>query len=195
MANKYFNTEFVDKALIFAINAHHNTERRGKQLPYIIHPMEVVSIVATMTNDPDLLAAAALHDTVEDCDVSIETISKEFNDRVAKIVENESDKFTPGISEQDSWKERKQAAIKRIKGLPIEGKIVALGDKLSNARAMLLDYKAIGDKLWERFHCSDPKEHEWHYRGLVDSLSELKDTEAYKEFNNIVNELFANLHK
>ena len=195
MPNKYFDTEFVDKALIFAINAHHNTERRGKSLPYIIHPMEVVAIVATMTTDPDLLAAAALHDSVEDCDVSIETIRKEFNNRVATIVENESDKFTPGVSEQDSWKSRKQVAIDRIKKLPRESKIVALGDKLSNARAMLLDYKAIGDKLWERFHCNDPKEHEWHYRGLVDSLSELKDTEAYKEFVSIVDELFKNLHK
>ena len=54
MANKYFDTEFVDKALIFAINAHHNTERRGKKLPYIIHPMEVVSIIAVgvRENDP-----------------------------------------------------------------------------------------------------------------------------------------------
>ena len=74
MANNPLNTKLLDHAIIFAVHAHSGTERRGKGFPYIIHPMEAVEIVATMTTDQELLAAAALHDTVEDTDVTIENI-------------------------------------------------------------------------------------------------------------------------
>ena len=69
MANKPLDTELLDRAIIFAVKAHAGTERRGKGFPYIVHPMEAVEIVATITPDQELLAAAALHDTVEDTDV------------------------------------------------------------------------------------------------------------------------------
>ncbi len=131
MANKPLDTELLDRAITFAVKAHAGTERRGKGFPYIVHPMEAMEIVATMTSDQELLAAAALHDTVEDTFVTIETIREEFGERVARIVEEESDKFTEGVSEEDSWHERKQAAIDRLAKAPLEAKIVALGDKLS----------------------------------------------------------------
>ena len=51
MANKALNTELLDRAIIFAVRAHAGTERRGKGFPYIVHPMEAVEIVATMTPD------------------------------------------------------------------------------------------------------------------------------------------------
>ena len=95
-----------------------------------------------------------------------------------------------GKSEEESWKERKQFAIDRLKKLSRDGKIVALGDKLSNARAILRDYHEKGDKIWDIFHIKDPKDHEWHYRGLADSLKELDGTEAYTEFVKILDELF-----
>ena len=70
MANKPLDTTLLDRAIEFAVHAHSGTERRGKGFPYIVHPLEAVAIVATMTNDPELLAAAALHDTVENSFVS-----------------------------------------------------------------------------------------------------------------------------
>ena len=80
MANKPLDTSLLDRAIIFAVRAHAGTERRGKGFPYIVHPMEAVEIVATMTRDQELLAAAALHDTVEDTDVTVEQIRAEFAD-------------------------------------------------------------------------------------------------------------------
>ena len=74
MGNKYLDTQFVDKAIKFAVDAHSNTERRGKGFPYVIHVLEAMEIVASITNDKELLAAAALHDTVEDTDTTIEEI-------------------------------------------------------------------------------------------------------------------------
>ena len=190
MANKFMNTDLLDRAIVFAVKAHHNTERRGKGFPYIVHPMEAVEVVATITPDQELLAAAALHDTIEDTDVTVEQICAEFGNRVANLVHAESDKFVEGLSEAESWRDRKQEAIDRLAAAPRDAKIVALGDKLSNMRAIWRDYQVKGDELWKIFHVTDKELHEWHYRGLAASLSELGDTFAYKEFVRLIDEVF-----
>ena len=191
MANKPLNTAVLDRAIIFAVKAHSGTERRGKGYPYIVHPMEAVEIVSTMTKDQELLAAAALHDTVEDTDVTVDQIREEFGDRVAELVASESDEMPAGISEADSWHSRKQAAIDRLARASRDAKIVALGDKLSNMRAIARDYAVQGDALWNIFHAKDPKDHEWHYRGLAESLKELDGSFAYQEFVKLINQVFA----
>lgn len=190
MANKPLNTELLDRAIVFAVQAHAGTERRGKGFPYIVHPMEAVEIVATMTPDQELLAAAALHDTVEDTDVTVEQIRAEFGDRIASLVASESDTPVEGVSQEESWHIRKQAAIDRLAAASHDAKIVALGDKLSNMRAIARDYAMQGDDLWNLFRVKDRKDHEWHYRGLAASLRELQDTFAYKEFEQLIDQVF-----
>ena len=190
MANKPLDTTLLDRAIVFAVRAHAGTERRGKGFPYIVHPMEAVEIVATMTRDQELLAAAVLHDTVEDTDTTVEQIRTEFGDRIASLVASESDIVLDGVSEADSWHARKQAAINRLARASHDAKMVALGDKLSNMRAIARDYAQQGDALWNLFHVKDRKEHEWHYRGLAESLRELQDTFAYKEFEQLINQVF-----
>ena len=190
MPNKPLDTNLLDRAIIFAVKAHAGTERRGKGFPYIVHPMEAVEIVATMTPDQELLAAAALHDTVEDPDVTIEQIREEFGERIASLVASESDTFEDGVSEEESWHKRKKAAIERLANASHDAKIVALGDKLSNMRAIARDYSVKGDAFWDLFHAKDPKDHEWHYRGLADSLRELSGTFAFEEFESLINQVF-----
>lgn len=198
MANKFIDSTLLDKAIIFAVNAHHNTERRGKGFPYIVHPMEAVEIVATITPDQELLAAAALHDTVEDTDVTVEDIRREFGERIAELVHSESDQINGELfvaddnaSEEATWHARKQAAIDRLAAASHDAKIVAMGDKLSNMRAIYRDYLTKGDELWQIFHVKDKASHEWHYRGLAASLSELADTFAYREFVSLIDKVFA----
>ena len=194
MANKYLDTDLLDRAIKFAVDAHHNTERRGKGFPYIVHPMEAVEIVATITSDQELLAAAALHDTIEDTDVTVAQIRAAFGDRIAHLVHAESDQIDgvlfDGRNEEETWHARKQAAIDRLASAPHDAKIVAMGDKLSNMRAIWRDYQVKGDALWNIFHVKDKASHEWHYRGLANSLSELSDTFAYQEFLRLINEVF-----
>lgn len=190
MGEKKIDTSFLDKALVFAIKAHSGVERRGKDLPYIVHPMEAVAIVATMTKDQEILSAAALHDVIEDTEYTEDDIRKEFGERVSHLVSSETDLIVEGKSESESWRERKQYAIERLAKLDRDAKIVSLGDKLSNARAMLQDYEELGEELWDKFHVNDPKLHKWHYEGLRDSLSELKGTYAYEEFCEIIDKLF-----
>ena len=190
MANAFIDSTLLARAIVFAGKAHHNTERRGKGFPYIVHPLEAMAICATLTSDQELLAAAALHDVVEDTDITLDDLRREFGEKVAFLVEKESDKFVDGRSEKDSWRDRKQAAIDRIAAAPLEAKIVATGDKLSNMRAIARDYAVKGDELWKIFHAPDPSDHEWHYRGLAASLRELSDTFAYQEFVALIDQVF-----
>ena len=192
MVNKPLDTELLDRAIVFAVRAHAGTERRGKGFPYIVHPLEAVEIVATMTSDQELLAAAALHDTVEDTDVTIEQIRAEFGDRIASLVAAESDIAVSGMSQEDSWHIRKQAAIDCLAASSRDAKMVALGDKLSNMRAIARDYAAQGDALWSIFRVKERKAHEWHYRGLAEALHELQETFAYKEFEQLIHQVFGN---
>ena len=183
------NTDLFDKAAKFAIDAHRGTERRGKGFPYIIHPMEAASIVASMTNDQEMLAAAVLHDVIEDTDTTAEDLRREFGDRVAQLVVEESDICVEG-PKSDSWHKRKQAAIDHLSKASFDAKMVALGDKLSNMRAIARDYAMLGDVLWNRFNVKDRASHAWHYRGLSDALRELEATEAYREFESLINQVF-----
>lgn len=187
---KTIDTSLLDTAIKFAVDAHKGAERRGKGFPYIIHPMEATEIVSTMTSDQELLAAAMLHDCIEDTPVTYDQIKDEFGKRVADLVRSESDIVVENKTESESWHERKQAAIDRIANSSRDAKIVAMGDKLSNMRAINRDYKEIGDKLWDKFHVTDKSEHKWHYVGLLHSLDELQDTFAYKEFEKLLKEVF-----
>jgi len=190
MAKDFLDSTLLDKAIIFAVKAHANMERRGKGFPYIVHPLEAVEIVSTITSDQHLLAAAVLHDVIEDTDCTEEQLRKEFGDRIADLVVSESDVYIGGESSEESWHRRKEEAINRILNSSYESKIVAMGDKLSNMRAIARDYFKMGDSLWNIFHEKRRSEHEWHYRGLAMALSQLSDTAAYKEFVILLDSVF-----
>ena len=189
---QHIDTSLLDRAITFAVKAHQGMERKGKGFPYIVHPMEAVCIVATMTNDQELLAAAALHDVIEDTDTTADDLKKEFGERVTMLVEAESDDKTGG-SKAETWHQRKQDTLDRLRNADLDIKIVALGDKLSNMRAIAHDYAVLGDELWNRFTVKDPAEHAWRYHALAEALNDLSDTDAYKEFHTLVNQTFGTL--
>ena len=179
------DTSLFDKAAQFAIEAHRGGERRGKGFPYIIHPMEAAAIVATVTNDPEMLAAAILHDTVEDTDVTIEQIEEQFGPRVARLV------HTDTAQKGASWRARREVQIERFRQADRDSQIVALGDKLSNLRAIALDYHELGDALWSRFHAPEGKKDiEWYYRSLGAALAALADTAPHREFMSLLESTF-----
>lgn len=190
MPKKFVDSSLLDRAIMFACQAHRNVERRGKGFPYIAHPLEAMSIVSTITNDQELLAAACLHDVIEDTEFTYEDIKERFGQRVADLVNAETDQVFPNMSSSESWRLRKEAAIKHLAEASRDVQIVAIGDKLSNMRAIYRDYKAEGDPFFNRFHVKDPKEHAWHYRSLAESFNKIRDTEAYQEFVHLINKIF-----
>jgi (p)ppGpp synthase/HD superfamily hydrolase len=175
----------INEAIIFATNAHGNQTRKGSDTLYILHPLEAGIIVSQIKYDENLIAAAILHDTVEDTKVSIETIEEKFGKRVSELVEVESE------DKSKTWKERKQHTIEHLKAEKDQDiKIVTLGDKLSNIRAMNRDYLKIGDELWKRFNEKNKNEHKWYYEGMVEALESLSQYQAYQEFKELVSIVF-----
>ena len=70
--------ELVSEAIAFAVKAHDGMRRKKSNAPYILHPMEAAVIVGTMTDDQNPIAAAALHDVVEDAGISLKFINTSF---------------------------------------------------------------------------------------------------------------------
>lgn len=180
------NTDLFDKAAKFAIDAHRGGERKGKGYPYILHPMEAAIVVSSLTTDSEMLAAAMLHDTVEDTPVTIEQIRQEFGERVASLVHHE----TSPLPHDAPWRDRKQAQADLIAASPRDSKIVAMGDKLSNLRAIVADYHQLGDTLWQRFKAPNGKEDIlWYYTILADALKDLAGTPPYEEYQELLKQL------
>ncbi|MCQ2387782.1 MAG: HD domain-containing protein [Clostridia bacterium] len=193
MTKKAIKTNIFDKAVVFAVKAHKNTERKGHKTPYVLHVLEAASICATMTDDLELLSAVVLHDVLEDTNTSFNTLRKKFGDRIAQLVYDETEICINGKSHAETWKNRKKSIISKIKNGTIETKMVAIGDKLSNMRAIARDYVIKGDKLWKIFNNDNPKDIKWYYTSLVDVLMDLKEYPVYKEFSKLVNDVFKNI--
>ena len=181
----------MDRAIVFATRAHSGTYRKGTKIPYIVHPIEAAAIVSTMTDDPDMIAAAVLHDVVEDTDATLEEIRFFFNERIADLVEAESEDKRKELPPQETWMIRKMETLDfLINEADRDAKILALADKLSNMRAIHRDQKTIGDKLWERFNEKRKEKHGWMYRQVAIALSELSDTLAWQEYDDLVRRTF-----
>ena len=180
-----------DEALQFAARAHCGMVRKGTHTPFVTHPMEAAVVAAELTDDPQMLAAAVLHDTVEDTCVTLEEIESKFGKRVAFLVDKLTEQDIPGVAHEHSWDARKARAIERISAADSDVKLLALADKLSNMRSMVREYAKCGEDLWLRFHQRDKSRHEWYYRSMLKATEELSATRAWKELDNLINTLFA----
>lgn len=176
----------IEKAIAFATRAHEGQFRKGTTRPYIVHPLEVGNIVATMTDDEEIISAAILHDTIEDCaGVTSDVISDVFSERVAHLVMQESE------DKSKTWLERKGATIEHLKTAPREVQMIGLADKLSNMRDIDRDYPECGDELWNRFRMKDKKMIGWYYKGILASLKgTMFDVSVFEEYCRLVEKHF-----
>lgn len=174
----------VSKAIVFATKAHEGQFRKATKIPYILHPMECAVIISGMTTDEEMIAAALLHDTVEDCDVTIEDIRREFGSRVAQFVARESE------DKSKSWQERKQTTIDQLSSHTKEECMLVLADKLSNIRSIARDYKELGEALWDRFHEKRKERIGWYYKSIAEKLTCLSEYEQYMEYCRLVEQIF-----
>lgn len=184
--------ELTIKAIDFALAQHKEQKRKLGGTPYIFHPLEAVTIAATLTLDEEILAACALHDTVEDTGATIETIEKEFGPRVARLVASETEDKYPGLPASETWKKRKLESLEALKEADDEGtRIMWLADKLSNTRSYYRASLVEGPALWQHFNNKNPEDHKWYYLTVAEELKPfLGDTPAWKEYYHLVCTIF-----
>jgi len=163
------SSRFTD-AIAFAFEVHREQTKKGSSVPYISHLLEVTGTVLTYGGDEDEAIAALLHDSVEDHSgaVSFASLAKRFGTRVADIVESCSD---TSVSPKPPWKSRKERYIKHLHSANESVMIVSAADKLSNARAVMKDYRQIGEKVWTRFNAGK-EDQLWYYRSVTAALTQ-----------------------
>ncbi|OPY08320.1 MAG: GTP pyrophosphokinase [Syntrophaceae bacterium PtaB.Bin038] len=176
-----------DEALAYAHEAHRDQLRKGTKIPYISHLMAVAGLVLENGGDEDTAIAALLHDTIEDGggDAARQEIRRRFGRRVADIVDECTD---AEVIPKPPWRERKERYIAHLRHASPQARLVSAADKLHNARAILADYRVVGEALWERFN-ADRDGVLWYYQSLVAALKEGGATPLIEELERVVNEL------
>ena len=183
--------ELVSEAIAFAVKAHDGMRRKKSEVPYILHPMEAAVIVGTMSEDQCLIAAAALHDVVEDAGVSIEEIEERFGGRVRELVASETEDKRADLPPADTWRIRKEETLSVLKNTEDLGVLMVwMGDKLANMRAIYRDWKTEGDAMWQRFNQKDPEEQAWYYRSIARLTERLSHTSAWIEYKTLTELVF-----
>ena len=181
----------LDDAIEFATKKHTEQTRKRENTPYILHPLEAAAVAAELTKDEDILIAAVLHDTVEDTDTSIDEVRERFGDRVAELVESETENKREDLPPEETWEIRKKESLEHLKNSTDPAvKILWLADKVSNVRTLYRLYQKEGDALWNHFNMKDIKKQAWYYRTVSDLLSDLDDTLPYQEYKQIVDYIF-----
>ena len=144
-----------------------------------------------MTDDEEVIAAAVLHDVIEDTDATEDDLYARFGRRITELVLDESEDKRRTLPAALTWKTRKQETITFLETkADRDAKMLALADKLSNLRAIHRDQCIIGDKIWERFNEKNKEMHAWMYRSIAKALEELKDHPTWQEYNRLVKEVF-----
>ena len=173
----------LHNAITFAARKHKDGLRKGTDIPYLAHIMEVMQILIENNCQEEVIIAGILHDTLEDTDTTPEEIRKHFGKRIMELVQSETE------DKSKSWHERKNETIRQLRHASGDTLLVCCADKLSNIRSMYADLKTVGEKLWERFNASK-KDIQWYYESIVEALSDISDADMYIDLKEMVHDVF-----
>lgn len=176
-------TPKIQQAINLAAEKHLGQKRKSSESPYIIHPFSVAFIVSGFTKDEDIVAAALLHDVLEDSkNYGHKDMKKDFGARVAKIVKEVSEERNPnGIkNKKQSWKLRKKRGLNKLKRASQEAMIISAADKIHNIGSIVKSYNKHGENLWKIFNAS-PERKFWYYGEAVNILRKRLKNKIVKE--------------
>lgn len=183
--------ELVSEAIAFAVKAHDGMRRKKSEAPYILHPMEAAVIVGTMTNDQNVIAAAALHDVVEDAGITLEEIGEKFGQRVRELVGAETEDKREHLPPDETWRIRKEESLSELERTEDIGVLMVwLGDKLANMRSFYREWKQNGEAMWQKFNQKDPRQQAWYYHSIVKLTERLSHTTAWLEYKTLTELVF-----
>ncbi len=178
-------TERYGEALQWAFVLHRAQERKGSGVPYLAHLMGVSSLAMEHGADEDEAIAALLHDAAEDQGgrETLTRVEERFGSKVASIVAGCSDWVDPPKA---SWRKRKERYLEHLRVAPPSVQLVSACDKLYNARAIMADYRKVGEALWGRF-TGGREGILWYYRALASAFT--LESPVVGELHRLVDEL------
>jgi (p)ppGpp synthase/HD superfamily hydrolase len=186
----------VSQAFDFAYKVHGQTTRKGTNIPYITHPLNVLIILLRSDASEELLAAALLHDVVEDEEVTYQELTDLFGKKVCNLVKEVSEPLAlieKTMNRTETWRARKEHTIKSLQKATYEVKMLSCADKLANISDMLHDQNNIGENLWSKFNATK-RNQQWYFDSLVEVFAQaphsLSDLPYYQDFKEKVKALF-----
>ena len=176
------------EAMAYAAEKHASQTRKGGDIPYLGHLLSVAGYVIDAGGTETEAIAALLHDAAEDQggEPTLAEIRQKFGADVASIVADCSDTFK---MPKPAWRERKQQYVDHLPEASDSALLVSLADKLHNAHAILRDFRADGDELWQRFSVKDPQDHLWYYRSLLEVYAQRVDNWMVAELREVIDAL------
>lgn len=165
----------IERALRIAARAHKDQVRKDGDVPYIVHPVQVAWLLRDRGFSDEIVAAALVHDVLEDTDVSEEALVRELGEDVVRIVR--------AVTNDDalSWKEKKQKYIETVRAGGEGALAVATADKIHNAESLLAAHDAHGEALWAQFNASK-EDKLWFEEAMLAMLREVWDHPLVAEY-------------
>lgn len=164
-------TPILHKAFHYSIlvhETHQKQKRKGKDIPYVTHPIHVGVILAKAGASDDVIAAGFLHDTIEDSTpehkVTKELLASEFNPHISELVFAVSEK-----NKELPWRERKEKALEEIRNFSHDALLLKSGDVVSNVTELLSDVAQDGNDTFLRFN-SDKDQIIWHATEVIKTI-------------------------
>ena len=186
-ASPRLTPKFVE-ALGYAAEKHATQTRKAGEVPYLGHLLSVAGLVIEADGTETQAIAALLHDAAEDQggERTLAEIDQKFGADVASIVAECSDTFDVP---KPPWRGRKERYIQHLREASDDAVLVSLADKLDNARAILRDFRAHGNEVWQRFSVQDPQLHLWYYRSLLEVYSQRAHNWMVGELHDVIDAL------
>lgn len=153
----------IEKAKVFATEAHKGQIRKNSNTPYIVHPVRVAETLRAAGFKQEVICAGYLHDVVEDTAYELSDIEREFGEDVKEIVAAHTE------DKSKSWFERKSHTIETIKTASFEAKALVVADKLDNLQSLQHDLEREGDKVWSHFNAGYDDQ-KWYYQSIVENM-------------------------
>ncbi len=162
----------VEHAIRLA-EAHKSQKRKSSGIPYIAHPMRVCLILMKAGfHDESILAAAVLHDVVEDTALTFEDLERTFSDDVVLYVREMTEEKETLEGAKRSWRDRKRDHIEVMQQASLGARAIELADKLHNLEAMLFDLQTEDRaEFWGHFGAS-PKEIVQYYHSMIEAAGQ-----------------------
>ena len=178
----------IEKAARLAARAHRGQTRKESDLPYVVHPFMVAIKLIKYGFSDTVIAAALVHDVLEDASVTTEELSDELGNEVAQLVTT--------ITNDDSlpWLEKKKKYIESVRIGPVEAKAIATADKVHNLESLLIAYETDGNKVWAYFN-SGMKDKIWFEEAMLKMLQESWQHPLIKEYESLLSDLKERIKK
>ena len=174
--------ELLEKAHRLMLKAHGKQVRKTDGSPYIIHPMMVAKKLARLGFNDEVIAAALVHDVLEDTDMNEQQLRQELGDKVVDII-------LP-LSEDKSleWETRKKKYIQDVKNGSPEIKAVSIADKIHNLESIIETYKTMGSDIWSKFN-RGKEQKMWFEHEMLKAFQESWDHPMSAEYEKLLKQV------